>query len=105
METITSQADFNKTLNRLVELSIDTYYNPYKTLEWVDELAEEQWWMPRRLLTLYDTPFIDGFDDSQLMKLSKWESIHFYSLNIHGIRELLIEVTRRIHSPGYELPS
>jgi hypothetical protein len=39
------------------------------------------------------------------MALSKWESINFYSLNIHGIRELLLEVTKRIHSPGFELTS
>jgi hypothetical protein len=36
------------------------------------------------------------------MALSKWESIHFYSLNVHGIRELLLEVIKRVHTPGFE---
>ncbi|PYP86355.1 MAG: AurF domain containing protein [Blastocatellia bacterium AA13] len=101
MDTV-ANTDFTRTLNRLVELSIDGYYNPYTELQWEEALDDEQWWMPASLLTLYDTKFIDEFDEPQLMKLSKWESIHFYSLNIHGIRELLIEVTKRIHSPGYE---
>jgi hypothetical protein len=39
------------------------------------------------------------------MTLSKWECTNFFSLNIHGIRELLMEVTRRIHAPGFEVPS
>lgn len=39
------------------------------------------------------------------MRLSRWEAVNFFSLNIHGIRELLIEVTRRIHTTGFELPS
>ena len=39
------------------------------------------------------------------MALSKWESIHFYSLNVHGIRDLLLEVVRRVHTPGFETES
>jgi hypothetical protein len=105
MNRVKKDSEFVKTLDRLVELSIDTYYNPYKTFQWAVDLPDEQWWMPAELLTVYDTRFMQEFDEPQLMRLSKWESIHFYSLNIHGIRELLIEVTRRIHSPGFEVPS
>jgi hypothetical protein len=39
------------------------------------------------------------------VELSRWESINLYSLIAHGIRELLIEVMRRIHTPGYEIPT
>jgi hypothetical protein len=96
---------FGQTINKIVQQSIDGYYNPYERFGWVDSLAENQWWMSRNLMTVYGTAFEQQFSQEQLMVLSKWESINFYSLNIHGIRELMTEVTKRIHSPGFEAAS
>jgi hypothetical protein len=96
---------FGQTIDKIVQQSIDNYYNPYEKFDWVDSLAENQWWMSRNLMTVYNTPFEQQFSEGQLMVLSKWESINFYSLNIHGIRELMMEVTKRIHSTGYEAAS
>lgn len=94
-----------ETLDKLVEDSTEHYYNPYNRFHWVDELPDEQWWMSPSLMSVHDTPWARKLDEAQLMRLSKWESINFFSLNIHGIRELLIEVTRRIHIPGFEVAS
>lgn len=96
---------FGQTIDRMVQQSIDSYYNPYNRFKWVDSLAENQWWMSRDLMSVYGTPFEQQLSEVQLMVLSKWESINFYSLNIHGIRELMMEVTKRIHSPGFEAAS
>ncbi len=89
------------TLNRIIEMSVDTYYNPYKTFQWPDSLPDEQWWMTPELMTVHGTPLAESLSEAQLMALSKWESIHFYSLNVHGIRELLIEVIKRVQTPGF----
>jgi P-aminobenzoate N-oxygenase AurF len=94
-----------ETLDSLVADATDHYYSPYTRFNWVDELTDEQWWMTPELLTVAGTRWADELDKTQLMRLSKWESINFFSLNIHGIRELLIEVTRRIHTSGFEVPS
>lgn len=102
MTTLESIAD---TLDKLVEDSTDHYYSPYSRFEWVDELAEPQWWMSPDLLSIAGTTLERELTEAQRMTLSKWECVNFFSLNIHGIRELLIEVTRRIHMPGFELPS
>jgi hypothetical protein len=91
-----------ETLDRIIGMSIDTYYNPYKTFQWPDELPDEQWWMTPELMTVHGTGLERQLSESQLMALSKWESIHFYSLNVHGIRELLLEVIKRVHTPGFE---
>ncbi|NER29396.1 MAG: diiron oxygenase [Symploca sp. SIO1C4] len=96
---------FRDTLDRLVESSISGYYNPYNTFKWPENLPEDQWWMSRDLLSVYDTQSIKQLTQLQLKALSKWESINFYSLNIHGIRELLIEVIKRIHTLGFESSS
>ncbi len=92
-------------LDRLTNKSIDDYYNPYKLFEWPDTLPEQMWWMSPELTTTYGTEAAKRLTQEQLYALSRYESINFYSLNVHGIRELLIEVTRRIHTSGFETPS
>ena len=92
-------------INQLSMKSINYYYNPYRLFSWAEHLPENQYWMSPDLMTIYGSVFMDEFSVEQLYRLSKWESIHFYSLNVHGIRELLLEVITRIHQPGYELIS
>lgn len=98
-------SDVVETLDHLVADATDHHYSPYTRFDWVDELDEQQWWMTPELLSVAGTRHARELDEKQLMRLSKWEAVNFFSLNIHGIRELLIEVTRRIHTPGFELPS
>ncbi len=96
---------FRELLDRLSQKSIEDYYNPYQRFEWPDGLPEDAYWMSPDLLSLHGTALLDQYDEATLKRLSKWESINFYSLNVHGIRELLIEVVDRIHTPGFEVPS
>jgi hypothetical protein len=92
-------------LDRLGRMSVEDYYNPYRMFEWPDTLPTDELWMSRDLLSVYNTPFMDQLSEEQLIRLARWESVNFYSLNVHGIRELLIEVVNRIHLPGFEIPS
>ncbi|MGH3546983.1 MAG: diiron oxygenase [Pseudonocardiaceae bacterium] len=98
-------SEFRELLDRLSEKARDDYYNPYTTFDWPAEISSDVWWMSPELLSLHGTELMDELAPAQLHTLSRWESINFYSLNVHGIRELLIEVARRIHSPGFEVPS
>lgn len=104
-QTSTHPSSIEQTLDRIIGMSIDTYYNPYKTFQWPDQLPDEQLWMSPGLMTVAGTPYMEELSETQLMALSKWESIHFYSLNVHGIRELLLEVVKRIHTPGFDKES
>jgi hypothetical protein len=92
-------------LERLSSMSIEDYYNPYQMFEWPDTLPEQAWWMSPELTTTFGTDVARELSEEQLFALSKFESINFYSLNVHGIRELLIEVTRRIHTDEFATPS
>ncbi|WP_035794597.1 diiron oxygenase [Kitasatospora mediocidica] len=92
-------------LDRLTTKSIDDYYNPYKLFEWPQSLPAAMWWMSPELTTTHGTEAAERLTQEQLYALSRHESINFYSLNVHGIRELLIEVTKRIHTTGFETPS
>jgi hypothetical protein len=96
---------FIELLARLGEKSTEDYYNPYRTFTWAAELPEDQYWMSPDLVSAYGTEAGAEMTEDQLKRLSRWESINFYSLNVHGIRELLIEVVKRIHMSGFEIPS
>ncbi|OIB04952.1 AurF domain containing protein [Paenibacillus sp. LC231] len=97
--------NYVQVLQKLVDIAAEEHYNPYKEFEWTEMLDTNQMWMSEKLLSIYNTPYMERLSKEQIMVLSKWESINFYSLNVHGIRELLIEVIKRIHTEGFELPS
>lgn len=96
---------FRGILGRLSSKSVDDYYNPYRLFEWPDSLPENMWWMSPELTTTHGADVAESLSEEQLFALSRFESVNFYSLNVHGIRELLIEVVRRIHTTGFETPS
>ncbi|KAA2264204.1 diiron oxygenase [Solihabitans fulvus] len=96
---------FRGILDRLTSKSIDDYYNPYRLFEWPASLPDDMWWMSPELTTTHGSEAAATLSQEQLFALSRYESINFYSLNVHGIRELLIEVVRRIHTTGFETPS
>jgi hypothetical protein len=104
-ELINADNRFLEILDRLTHKSIDDYYNPYQLFRWPESLPDDMWWMTPELTTTHGTPLADRLTEKELFALSKFESVNFYSLNVHGIRELLIEVTRRIHTTGFETPS
>ncbi|MCP3754424.1 diiron oxygenase [Streptomyces sp. TBY4] len=104
-EVLERNERFQGILGRLTAKSIDDYYNPYRLFEWPEELPQDMWWMSPELTTTHDTELAGQLDAQQLYSLSRYESINFYSLNVHGIRELLIEVVSRIHTKGFEIPS
>ncbi|MFI6651567.1 diiron oxygenase [Streptomyces sp. NPDC050529] len=96
---------FQSVLGRLVAMSERDYYDPYKLFVWPDSLDDDAYWMSPELMTVHGTEVAGTFDEDQLKAISKWESINFYSVNVHGIRELLTSIIARIHSTGFEVPS
>ncbi|MFF9351863.1 diiron oxygenase [Streptomyces sp. NPDC014734] len=92
-------------VTRLTAAAENEYYNPYQTFDWPDSIPDGALWMSQELITVHGTEAAAELTHEQYLALSKWESINFYSLNVHGIRELMQEVVRRIHAPGYEIPT
>jgi hypothetical protein len=89
--------DLRQLSGRLSRLSADGHYNPYTHFDWPEKIDDDAFWMTPGLLSTYGTEVHDELSLEQKKRLSKFESLNFYSLNVHGIRELIIEVTRRIH--------
>lgn len=87
---------------KLVDKSIDSYYNPYKDFHWSEHLPEDRLWMSPQLLSIHHVIPLESLKEEQVFALAKWESLNFYSINVHGIRELLITVLQNIYQPGFE---
>jgi hypothetical protein len=88
-------------LGRLEQLAESGYYNPYTAFDWPGAIEPDKPWMSESLTTLAGTPMWDELTRDQQIALTKYEAINFFSLNIHGIRELLSEVVMRIHERTY----
>jgi hypothetical protein len=88
-------------LDRLEQLAESGYYNPYTMFDWPDVIEPGLPWMSESLTTLAGTPMWDELTREQQIALTKYEAINFFSLNIHGIRELMSDVVMRIHERTY----
>ncbi|RKT88954.1 P-aminobenzoate N-oxygenase AurF [Saccharopolyspora antimicrobica] len=88
-------------LDRLEQMAESGYYNPYTMFDWPESIEPGMPWMSESLTTLAGTPMWDELTREQQIELTKYEAINFFSLNIHGIRELMSEVVMRIHERTY----
>jgi len=88
--------------DRLVKLSRSRFYNPFADFDWPEALPADQYRMGPELLTVANTPVAQGLSEQQLIALSKWESINFYSLSMYGERDLSLVVLDHIHGTGYQ---
>ena len=82
---------FAEIIQRLSDKSIAGYYNPYREMKWPESLPLDMPWMSEDLMSTYGTGLAGELTEEEQHRLSRWESINFYSMNVHGIRELLIE--------------
>lgn len=86
---------------QLSTISRNDSYDPYVLFEWPDSLATTDYWMAPELMTCYGTPIWGEFTEQQRLTLSQWESVNFFSLNVHLIRELIGEVADRIYETRF----
>jgi hypothetical protein len=98
---VTTKGDFIDRLGNLSRKAVREHYNPYTHFDWPETLPDDRPWMPAELLSLYGTPFYGELTSAQIASLSKWESVNFYGLIIHGIREVIEKVAVRIHTPPF----
>lgn len=88
-------------LDRLVRLS-EGGHSPFLAgLTWPDQIPPDAKWTSDQLLTIHNTEFADSLDDATRRRLGRWESINFYSQNVHGERALTRDLVARIYSSDY----
>jgi hypothetical protein len=92
-------------ITKLVNLSKSDKYDVFNDIKWPESLSDNQFWISENLLSIYNTSLFDQIELPVLYKISKEECINFFSMNVHEIRNLLLEVIKYIHTPGFEMVS
>jgi hypothetical protein len=88
---------FQETLDRLCASSRRNVRNPSDEIPWPEELPTDTWCTSPELLSVYGTDIWDGLDEAQQRRLSFWEAVNFYSLNIHGEKALMQGLAARLY--------
>lgn len=99
LKQIDEDPAFASRLEQLVRLSRERHVNTFAQIEWPDTLPEDEWWLSPELLSVHGTEHAETLSEGQLKRLSKWECINAFSLNVEGERELLSALSAQLYAP------
>jgi hypothetical protein len=92
-------SELARTVERLSEAS---RRSPHTELVWPDALDREQWSFSPELISLYGTEAYARLTEPERKRLSFFEAVNFFSLNIHGEKFLVEGLARRLYRRGTE---
>lgn len=84
-------------VEKLCELSRTGYLNPHEGVDWPAALDEEEWYASPELISLYGTKVWTNLTEGEKKRLSFYEAVNFFSLNIHGERSLIEGLAHRLY--------
>jgi hypothetical protein len=90
---------FASRMQKLIQLSRDRHVNSFSQLSWPDTIPDDEWWLSPELLSVHGTEHADTLSEAQLKRLSKWECINAFSLNVEGERELINMLSAQLYAP------
>jgi hypothetical protein len=89
-------------LDRLVvRLSDASEKSPGARIEWPVTVDTHQWFMSPELISLYGTAVWDRLDEAARRRLSFFETVNFFSLNIYGEKPLVSGLAERLYAPEF----
>jgi hypothetical protein len=93
-------ADFATTVKKLCDASIKDYVNPYSYFDWPEAMDREQWFTSPELISLSGTDAFENLTEAERKRLSFFEAVNFFSLNIHGEKSLVEGLADRLYRKG-----
>ncbi len=97
---MTAARGIERTVERLCELSKKSNANPYAEIGWAESLDREQWFTSPELISIEGTEAYERLGESERKRLSFFEAVNFFSLNIHGEKALIEGLARRLYLKG-----
>jgi len=94
--------DLATAVRRLTAASRRAYGDATAAVDWPDSVPHDAWCMSRELISLTGSATWYALDDDQRRRLSFWEAVNFFSVNVHGERALMAGLAARLYSPGLE---
>ena len=89
--------DFDQFLSQLSVVSEEQFIDPTQ-FDWPEELDPDAWYFTPELISIYGSPVWESLEESQRKRLSFTEAVNFFSLNIHGEKYLISEISRRLYN-------
>ncbi len=89
--------EFMQTVEKLCSASRRQYLDPYTYLEWPEALDPDQWQFSPELISIYGTDAYESLTEAERKRLSFYETVNFFSLNIHGERPLVEGLAQRLY--------
>jgi hypothetical protein len=74
---------------------------PVHRIDWPASVSAGDWFMSPETISLYGTEVWDGLDEPARKRLSLFETVNFFSLNIYGEKPLVSGLAQRIYTLGY----
>ena len=87
---------FDDAMQKLSHASVRNFNNP-AALNWPERVDRDDWQFTPELISLSPTPIWQQLDETTRKRLGFFEAINFFSLNIHGEKYLISEVSRRLY--------
>lgn len=85
-------------INGVLAKSRGAYKDPSAILNWPATIPDGSPWMSFELLTVNGTGLRDSASEEQLIRLSRFEAIHFFSYLLGGEKDLIRGVIQHMHS-------
>lgn len=91
-------SDMAAIVEKLCRASEREYYNPYDSFAWPETLDMNEWYMSPQFISIYATPTYAAMTEEQRKRLSFFEAVNFFSLNIHGEKSLIEGLAKRLYA-------
>jgi hypothetical protein len=94
-------ASIRSVSRRLCDLSRERFIDPYSRIRWPESVDPDGWYFSPRLLSIHGTAVAGMLGEAGMRRLSLLEALNFFSLNIHGEKQLLQGIAARLHEERF----
>jgi hypothetical protein len=99
-----SQA-LDEIARRLSGMSVESFKNPYIHIDWPEALPDDACYFKRDLISIRTQPEYEALSQGEQDRLGFHEQINFFSLNVHGERELMKQAVGRLYRHDLQGPT
>ncbi len=89
--------DISQVAKKLTAQSIKGFYNPFSHIQFPEALDKYQWHISPETISIFGTPAWETLSEEKQKLLSFYETVNFFSLNVHGEKSLLEGLTRKLY--------
>lgn len=96
------QADMKSFTARLCQLSKTRRTKSAECEDWPEVLGDDLWCFSPEMISLMGTDTFAQMSEAEQRRLSFFEAINFFSLNIHGEKSMIAGLAQRLYAPKRE---